>query len=51
MIFHIVESVLENQVGIFIIGLLLTVPPVLGIWAVHKYGWQHWEPFDRGHKR
>jgi hypothetical protein len=48
---HLVEKLFDNQVSLFIIGLLLTAPPVLGIWAVHEYGWQHWEPFDKGHKK
>jgi len=25
--------------------------PIMGIWAVHKYNWQHWEPFDKGHNK
>jgi hypothetical protein len=28
----------------------LIVLPIMGIWAIHKYNWQHWAPFDRGHK-
>jgi len=25
----------------------LVFVPILGMWAVHKYGWEHWEPFSR----
>ena len=28
----------------------LVFVPIIGMWAVHKYGWEHWEPFDNGHK-
>jgi hypothetical protein len=48
---HLVENLFDNQASLFIIGLLLTAPPVLGIWEVHEYGWQHWEPFDKRHKK
>jgi len=34
--FHIVETVLNSQVGLFIIGMSLTVPPVLGIMLIHR---------------
>jgi len=27
------------------------VVPILGIYLVHKNKWQHWEPFDKGHKK
>ena len=47
---HFSRWVLENPITLGIIGYLLVVPPIMGIWAIHKYGWQHWAPFDRGHK-
>ena len=25
----------------------LVFVPILGMWAVHKYGWEHWEPFGK----
>jgi hypothetical protein len=28
----------------------LIVLPIMGIWAIHKYNWQHWAPFDKKHK-
>lgn len=34
--FHLVEMVLTSQVGLFIIGVLLTVPPVMGIMFIHR---------------
>jgi len=27
----------------------LVFVPILGMWAVHKYGWEHWEPFGKNH--
>ena len=38
---------MENPYTLGILGYLLIVVPILGIWAVHKYGWQHWEPFSK----
>ena len=32
-----------------ILAYLLIVVPIMGMWAVHKYNWQHWEPFDKKH--
>jgi len=25
----------------------LVFVPIMGMWAVHKYGWEHWEPFTK----
>jgi len=36
MIFHIVETILNSPIGIFIIGMCLTVPPVMGIMLIHR---------------
>lgn len=36
MMFHIVETVLNSQIGLFIIGLSLTVPPIVGIMFIHR---------------
>ena len=46
---HFAAATLNNPFGIGILGLLLVFVPVLGIWAIHKYNWQHWEPFDKHH--
>jgi hypothetical protein len=32
------------------LSLILIVVPIIGMYLVHKHGWEHWEPFDRGHK-
>jgi len=44
---HIARLVMENPYTLGILGYLLIVVPILGIWVVHKYGWQHWEPFSK----
>ena len=48
---HFARWVLENPVTLGVIGYVLIVVPIMGIWAIHKYGWQHWAPFDKGHKK
>jgi len=30
-----------------VMGLLLVFVPILGMHLVHKYGWEHWEPFSK----
>jgi hypothetical protein len=42
--------VLNNPYGIGFLSMSLVFVPIIGMWAVHKYGWEHWEPFDNGHK-
>jgi len=41
---------LNNPWCLGVMGLLLVFVPILGMHLVHKYGWEHWEPFDRSHK-
>lgn len=36
-----VRMTMESQVGLGTLGFLLIVVPILGIWAIHKYGWTH----------
>ena len=47
---HIARSVMERPWCLGIMGLLLVFVPILGMWAVHKYKWEHWEPFAKKHK-
>ncbi len=44
------RAVMENPIALGVMGFALIIIPIIGIWAVHKYGWEHWEPFDRSHK-
>lgn len=48
---HFSRWVLENPYTLGIICYVLVVVPIMGIWAIHKYDWQHWAPFDKGHKK
>jgi len=41
--------VMENPYTLGILGYALIVVPIMGIWAVHKYKWEHWEPFSKNH--
>jgi hypothetical protein len=44
---HFARWVLENPYTLGFLGYILIVLPIMGIWAIHKYGWQHWEPFGK----
>ena len=46
---HFARWALETPVTLGFLCYLLVVVPIMGIWLVHKYNWQHWEPFDKGH--
>jgi hypothetical protein len=48
---HFVSSALNNQIFLGALCSSLVFVPVVGIWAIHKYNWQHWDPFDRNHKK
>ena len=41
--------VLNNPYTLGLMAWALVFVPVLGMWAVHKYGWEHWEPFTKRH--
>ena len=30
-----------------VMGFFLVFVPIIGMYLVHKYGWEHWEPFTR----
>jgi hypothetical protein len=45
-----VRHTMENPMTLGILAILLIVVPITGIWAIHKYGWEHWEPFQKRHK-
>ena len=47
---HFAAWVLNNPYTLLPMCFTLIFVPILGMWAVHKYGWEHWEPFDRKHK-
>ena len=47
---HLASATLNNPLGIGGLSFFLVFVPIVGMHLVHKYGWEHWEPFDRGHK-
>ena len=44
-----VRTIMNTPWCLGVIGFALVFIPVIGMWEVHKYNWQHWEPFDKGH--
>jgi len=40
-----VRATMQTPWCLGVMGFLLVFVPILGMWAVHKYGWEHWEPF------
>ncbi len=44
---RIAAWVLNNPYMVGILSWCLVFVPILGMWAVHKYGWEHWEPFAK----
>jgi len=45
-----VRAVMNTPWCLGVMGFLLVFVPILGMWAVHHYGWEHWEPFAKKHK-
>lgn len=42
---HFVRWALDNYVILGTLCFMLISVPTLGMWTVHKYRWEHWEPF------
>ena len=38
---------MESSIGLGILSFTLIVVPIIGMDMIHKYGWEHWEPFDK----
>jgi hypothetical protein len=43
-----VRHVMENPWSLGFLSAILIGVPIAGIWAIHKYGWEHWQPFSDG---
>ena len=41
---------MDNSWSLGFLSLSLVVVPIIGMDLVHKHGWEHWEPFAKGHK-
>lgn len=46
----IARYAMESQFILGFLSFILVFLPILGMWAVHKYKWEHWEPFTRKHR-
>ena len=42
-----VRHTMENPWALGFMSWCLVFVPIMGMWAVHKYGWEHWEPFTK----
>jgi|TARA_E500000318_G_scaffold50354_1_gene47157 predicted PurR-regulated permease PerM len=42
-----VRYTMETPWTLGLMGFFLIFVPVIGMWAIHKYNWQHWEPFNK----
>lgn len=49
-ILMVVRYIMETPWSLGTMSFILVFVPILGMWSVHKYNWQHWEPFDTSHK-
>ena len=43
----LVRSVMQTPWCLGVMGFFLVFVPIIGMHLVHKYGWEHWEPFSR----
>ena len=48
---HLVETLANSSIWLGLLSFSLIGVPIIGIWAIHKYNWQHWQPFDKGSKK
>ena len=46
----VIRYTMEHQWSLGLMSLFLIVVPIIGMDLVHKYSWEHWEPFARKHK-
>ena len=42
-----VRSVMQTPWCLGIMAYALICVPIIGMQLVHKYGWEHWEPFAK----
>ncbi len=45
-----VRHTMESPVALGVMSFFLVFVPIIGMHLVHKYGWEHWEPFTRKHE-
>ena len=47
---HFAAWTLNNPWTLGPMCMALVFVPIIGMHLVHKYGWEHWEPFAKPHK-
>ena len=45
----LVRHVMQTPWCLGVMGFFLVFVPIIGMHLVHKYGWEHWEPFTKKH--
>ena len=45
----LVRHVMQTPWALGVMGFFLVFVPIIGMHLVHKYGWEHWEPFAKKH--
>jgi hypothetical protein len=45
----IIRHIMQNPFALGFMSWCLVFVPIMGMWAVHNYGWEHWEPFSKKH--
>ncbi len=43
----LIRYTMEHQWSLGLLSMILIVIPIIGMDLVHKYNWQHWEPFGK----
>jgi hypothetical protein len=46
----LVRHVMQTPWAVGLMSYALVCVPIIGMQLVHKYGWEHWEPFAKHHK-
>ena len=44
-----VRATMQTPAALGVMGFFLVFVPIIGMHLVHKYGWEHWEPFSKKH--
>ena len=44
-----VRATMQTPWCLGVMGFFLVFVPIIGMHLVHKYGWEHWEPFGKKH--
>jgi len=45
-----VRHIMQTPWAVALMSSALIIVPIIGMHLVHKYQWEHWEPFAKKHK-